>query len=121
MDIFFDYAGRLDLRDKDGAPLVKWSTPEEAFEAWKECSRGRPCDYSGLSYDSSAAAAVSSGRAPTQAPDGTERLYEGGVFTAAPRRHARTSDTSSQTGAAFTQAEYTAIDPGGKAILKAAE
>ena len=48
LDILLDYAHRLDLRDRDGAPLVKWTTPEEAFEGWKECSRGRPCDYSGL-------------------------------------------------------------------------
>ena len=51
LDIFLDYARRMDLRDKDGEPLVKWSTPEECFEAWKECTRGRPCDYTGLSYD----------------------------------------------------------------------
>ena len=51
MEIFLDYARRLDLRDKDGQPLVKWSTPEECFEAWKECTRGRPCDYTGLSYE----------------------------------------------------------------------
>ena len=49
-DIFLDYARRMDFRDKDGAPLVKWTTPEEAFEAWKACTVGRPCDYSGLSY-----------------------------------------------------------------------
>jgi anaerobic selenocysteine-containing dehydrogenase len=45
MDIFRDYAERMGFKDKDGAPLVKWSTPEQAFEAWKECSRGRLCDY----------------------------------------------------------------------------
>src|SRR3569832_2290817 len=31
MEIFRDYARRLDLRDKDGNPLVPWSTPEECF------------------------------------------------------------------------------------------
>ena len=31
MEIFLDFARRLDLRDKDGEPLVKWSTPEECF------------------------------------------------------------------------------------------
>jgi anaerobic selenocysteine-containing dehydrogenase len=40
MDVFLDYARRLGLRDKDGQPLVKWSSPEECFEAWKECTRG---------------------------------------------------------------------------------
>ena len=40
LDIFLDYARRMGLRDKDGAPLVKWRDAEAAFEAWKECSRG---------------------------------------------------------------------------------
>ncbi|MFI8461903.1 hypothetical protein [Kitasatospora sp. NPDC085464] len=25
--------------------------PASAFAAWQECSRGRPCDYTDLSYD----------------------------------------------------------------------
>jgi anaerobic selenocysteine-containing dehydrogenase len=50
LDIFLDYARRMNFTDKDGAPLIKWKTPEEAFEAWKACSKGRPCDYSGLTY-----------------------------------------------------------------------
>ena len=51
LDIFVDFARRLGLTDKDGDPLVRWSDAEGAFEGWKECSRGRPCDYTGLSYD----------------------------------------------------------------------
>ena len=42
LDIFLDYARRMDFRDRDGAPLIKWDDPEGAFEAWKACSRGRP-------------------------------------------------------------------------------
>src|SRR3954447_12772224 len=38
LDILVDYARRLDLRDRDGDPLVTWSDSEGAFEAWKECS-----------------------------------------------------------------------------------
>src|SRR5205823_2242926 len=45
LDIFIDFAGRMDFRDQGGRPLIKWSTPEQAFEAWKACTRGRPCDY----------------------------------------------------------------------------
>lgn len=41
----------MDFRDQDGDPLIPWSDPEGAFRAWQECSRGRPCDYTGLSYD----------------------------------------------------------------------
>ncbi|HEX8529556.1 MAG TPA: molybdopterin-dependent oxidoreductase, partial [Cytophagales bacterium] len=35
-DIFVDYARRMGFADKDGRPLLKWNTPEECFEAWKE-------------------------------------------------------------------------------------
>ena len=41
-DIWVDYAKRMNFKDKDGAPLIKWKKPEEAFEGWKECSKGRP-------------------------------------------------------------------------------
>jgi anaerobic selenocysteine-containing dehydrogenase len=47
LDIFLDYAARMDFRDRDGKPLIGWHDAEGAFEAWKACSRGRPCDYSG--------------------------------------------------------------------------
>ena len=50
LDIFLDYARRMDFRDRDGAPLIKWSDAEGAFEAWKECTQGTPCDYTGMSY-----------------------------------------------------------------------
>src|SRR5690349_22655452 len=35
LDIFLDYARRMEFRDRDGAPLIKWADPEGAFEAWK--------------------------------------------------------------------------------------
>ena len=54
LDIFLDYARRMDFRDRDGGPLITWHDPESAFEAWKACSRGRPCDYTGISYDAAA-------------------------------------------------------------------
>jgi ferredoxin-nitrate reductase len=50
-DIFVDYARRMDFRDKDNKPLLKWSQPSEAFDAWKALSKGRPCDYSAMTYE----------------------------------------------------------------------
>jgi predicted molibdopterin-dependent oxidoreductase YjgC len=75
METFLDYARRLDLCDKDGHPLVKWSTPEECFEAWKECTRDRPCDYTGLSYDKLRGGSGIQWPCNNEAPNGTERLY----------------------------------------------
>ena len=51
LEIFLDYARRMDFRDRDGEPLIAWHDAEGAFEAWKACSKGRPCDYSGMTYD----------------------------------------------------------------------
>ena len=51
MDIFIDFARRLDLRDKDGEPLVKWTTPEDASRHGRSARAGDPVDYSGRSYE----------------------------------------------------------------------
>ena len=76
MEIFLDYARRLGpARTRTEQPLVKWSTPEECFEAWKECTRGRPCDYTGLSYDKLRGGTGIQWPCNDEAPDGTERLY----------------------------------------------
>jgi anaerobic selenocysteine-containing dehydrogenase len=50
LDIFLDYARQMDFRDKNRAPLPPWHDAESAFEAWKQCSAGRPCDYTGITY-----------------------------------------------------------------------
>ena len=120
LDIFLDYARRMDFRDKDGAPLVKWRTPRTAFEAWKECSAGRPCDYTGLSYDGCAAAAGSSGRATRSAPTAPSGSTPTGS-SAPTRTTARPTARTCVTGRRSTPREYRALQPGGRAMLKAAE
>jgi anaerobic selenocysteine-containing dehydrogenase len=64
LEIFLDYAGRMGFTDRDGAPLVGWTDAEGAFEAWKACSKGRPCDYSGMSYAALRERGPIQGRAP---------------------------------------------------------
>jgi anaerobic selenocysteine-containing dehydrogenase len=114
LDIFLDYARRLDLRDKDGGPLIHWSTPEQAFEAWVECSKGRPCDYSGISYD------LLRGGSGVQWPRGEERLYTDGITFAAPDK-CESYGKDPVTGAPTDPTEYKATNPDGKALLKGAE
>jgi anaerobic selenocysteine-containing dehydrogenase len=75
LDIFLDYARRMDFRDKDGNPLIRWSGPQEVFEAWNECSRGRPCDYTGITYDKLRGGSGIQWPCTDEHPDGTERLY----------------------------------------------
>jgi ferredoxin-nitrate reductase len=120
MQIFLDYARRLDLRDKDGQPLVKWSTPEKCFDAWRECTRGRPCDYTGLSYEKLRGGSGIQWPCNEAAPDGTERLYEDLIFPTVPEV-CEDFGHDLQTGATFTEADFKALVPNGRAILKAAE
>lgn len=121
LDIFLDYARRMDFRDKDGRPFPQWDGPESAFDAWAECSAGRPCDYSGLSH-ARLRDAPSGIQWPCTAenPDGTERLYADGRFWSAPD-YCENYGRDLVTGAPLEETEYRALNPDAKAILKAAE
>ena len=120
LDIFLDYARRMDFRDKDGAPLIKWHDAEGAFEAWKACSKGRPCDYSGLSYAKLTGGSGIPWPCNQEHPYGSVRIYEDSVFPT----HADYCETYGQdleTGASVPPDEYKANDPQGKAFLRAAD
>lgn len=120
LEIFLDYARRMDFRDKDDQPLVSWHDPESAFEAWKRCSAGRPCDYSGMSYELLRGPSGIQWPCTDEAPSGTERLYTDGHFPAAPD-DCESFGRDLITGASVEETEYRALNPDGKAILKAAE
>jgi anaerobic selenocysteine-containing dehydrogenase len=120
LDIFLEYARRMDFRDKDGAPLIKWHDPESAFEAWKECSRGRPCDYSGITYARLTGGSGIQWPCNEEHPDGTERLYADGVFPSDPS-YCEEYGHDLATGASLTPEEYKALNPAGRAFLKAAD
>lgn len=117
LEIFIDYSRRMDFRDKDGAPLIKWQTPEEVFEGWKVCSKGRPCDYSGMSYAKLSEGSGIQWPCNEQFPNGTQHLYTDGKFnTDADFCEAYNYDLD--TGAAYNEEAYKLIDPHGKAFLK---
>src|SRR5215213_5155696 len=118
LDIFLDYARRMDFRDKDGEPLIKWDDPEGAFEAWKECSRGRPCDYTGLSYDKLRGGSGIQWPCNDEHPDGTQRLYADGDFNTE-TNYCETYGRDLLTGAESTEMEHRALSPDGRAFLKA--
>ncbi|MFF7454685.1 molybdopterin oxidoreductase family protein [Kitasatospora sp. NPDC008115] len=120
LDIFLDYAHRMDFRDKDDQPLIGWHDPASAFAAWQECSRGRPCDYTGLSYERLREHGGIQWPCTDQAPDGTERLYGDGITWAAPET-CETYGKDLVTGAPVSETEYRALNPHGRAVLKAAE
>ena len=120
LDIFIDFAHRMGLKDKDGEPLVKWHDAEAAFEAWKECTRGRPCDYTGMTYAKLRGGSGIQWPCNDEHPDGTERLYENGQFWAAPE-YCESYGKDLITGAPLEPTEYKAMNPTGRAVIKAAE
>jgi anaerobic selenocysteine-containing dehydrogenase len=120
LEIFLDFASRMGLKDKDGEPLVHWADPESAFEAWKRCSAGRPCDYSGLSYAKLRGRSGIQWPCTDEHPDGTERLYTDGVAWAHPDV-CESYGRDLVTGASVEETEYRALNPDGKAVIKAAE
>ncbi|MFD8595289.1 molybdopterin oxidoreductase family protein [Kitasatospora sp. NPDC059646] len=118
--ILLDYARRMDFRDRDGDPLIGWDDPPSAFAAWQRCSAGRPCDYTGLSYPRLRESGGIQWPCTADAPEGTERLYTDGISWAAPDR-CETYGRDLVTGAAVSETEYRALNPHGRAVLKAAE
>jgi anaerobic selenocysteine-containing dehydrogenase len=109
----------MQFTDKDGNPLVWWQDPPSAFEAWQRCSAGRPCDYTGLSYELLRERGGVQWPCNEQAPDGAERLYVDGGFWASPDA-CESYGRDLVTGAPVEETEYRALNPDGKAVLKAA-
>jgi anaerobic selenocysteine-containing dehydrogenase len=120
LDMFVDYAGRMGFTDKDGEPLLGFSTPEETFEEFKRVSAGRPCDYSGMTYEQLRGSGGIQWPCNAENPDGCERLYSEHEFpTSAAYCESYGHDLIS--GAENEPDEYKAHDPQGRAFLKGAE
>jgi ferredoxin-nitrate reductase len=120
MDILLDFSDRMVFKDKDGAPLVKWRTAEAAFKAWQECSGGRPCDYSGLSYAKLSEGSGIQWPCNTDYPNGRARLYTDFQFlTGAEQCEAYGHDLD--TGSPVSKQHYFTNDPKGRAIFRAAD
>ncbi|MFJ7334230.1 molybdopterin oxidoreductase family protein [Streptomyces sp. NPDC101116] len=120
LDILLDFAARMDFRDQDDGPLITWHDPESAFAAWQRCSAGRPCDYTGLSYDRLRGGSGIQWPCTDGAPDGTARLYTDGIDFAHPDV-CESYGRDLVTGASVEPVEYRSLNPDGKAVLKAAE
>ena len=58
-----------------------WSGPEDAFEEWKRVSKGRLCDYSGMSYEKIEKLGGIQWPCNEEHPEGTPRLYYEGMPT----------------------------------------
>ncbi|WP_051344371.1 molybdopterin-dependent oxidoreductase [Alicyclobacillus herbarius] len=114
--ILLDYAKRMGFTDKDGNPLIQYTTPRECFEEWKRVSRGRPSDMTEMTYEKIKEKNGIQWPANKQRPDGTPRLYEDLVF------HTHVDDAQSfgkdpNTGRERTKEEFERIGANGRAIL----
>jgi anaerobic selenocysteine-containing dehydrogenase len=119
LDILLKYAAEMNFRDKDGGPLITWHDAESAFEAWKRCSAGRPCDYTGMTYALLRERGGVQWPCTTTAPEGTERLYADLQFATDPE-YCETFGRDLVTGAGVDETTYRAAAPGGRALLKGA-
>lgn len=119
LHIFLDYARRMGFKDQDGNPLLDWSGPEDAFRAWQNCTRGRPCDYTGLSYDRLRGGSGIPWPCNDENPNGTTRLYEDAVFPTDPD-YCEDYGHELLTGAVTSPQAYRASAPSGRAFFKAA-
>ncbi|MEU4690860.1 molybdopterin oxidoreductase family protein [Actinoplanes sp. NPDC023714] len=119
LEIFLGYAAAMDFRNSAGEPLIPWRTPEEAFDAWRAASRGRPADYTGLSYEKLRGAGIP-WPVNDAAPDGTDRLYADFVFPTA-TGECETYGHDLLTGATVTEQEHRALRADGRAFLKGAD
>jgi predicted molibdopterin-dependent oxidoreductase YjgC len=87
------------------------------FEAWKKASAGRPCDYTGLTYDPLTGGSGIQWPYNAKSPQGTERLYSDGKFPT-DLENCESFGHNPETGAPYTKAEYESLNPAGRAILK---
>jgi assimilatory nitrate reductase catalytic subunit len=83
-DIFLALAEKLGCREE---LYPGWTTVEDAFNEWRRVSRGRLCDYSGISYAMLAEEGAVQWPLPEgSAPAGPSRLYADGQFQTADGR-----------------------------------
>ena len=103
----------MDFRDRDGAPLIEWSDPEDGVRGLAGVlARGRPCDYTGLTYDKLRGGSGIQWPCNDEHPDGTERLYADGVFHDRPRRLRDLRPRPAHRRRASAEQEYRAMRPG---------
>lgn len=115
-DIFLDFAKRMGLKDKDGQPLIRFTTPEECFEEFKRVSKGRPCDMTGITYDRLEKENGLRWPVPSEDSNGTPRLYSDFHFHTDPD-YTQSYGKDQFTGRALTKKEFKDKGANGRAIL----
>jgi anaerobic selenocysteine-containing dehydrogenase len=121
LDIFIDFAARMRLTDKDGAPFIGYHDAAGAFEEWKRISKGTIPDYSGMTYAAILERGGIQWPCTEEQPEGTPRLWSDHVFPS-DWRIAESYEKDLDTGHEHTLREYKERkDPKSRAVLIATE
>jgi anaerobic selenocysteine-containing dehydrogenase len=115
-EIFVDIANRLGMKDKGGLPLLAFNEPQDAFDEWRRVSKGRPCDYSGVTYDLLREMGAVRWPCNEMHPRGAERLYEDLKFNTG-IDDCEGFGVDFLTGTKTTRGDYARRDPKGRAKL----
>lgn len=118
LEIFLEFARGMEFKNKDGDPLIPFQTPGDVFEAWKKMSSGRPCDCSGVTYDKLTGGSGIQWPCTEAYPNGKERLFDNAHFFT-DIDYCESFGHDLETGAPLTRSQYAAMNPAGRAILKA--
>jgi predicted molibdopterin-dependent oxidoreductase YjgC len=117
LDIFIEFARRMNLRDLDDRPLIGYTDPQGAFDEWREISRGCIPDYSGMTYQKLAERGGIQWPCNDEHPDGTVRLYTVPHFPTE-WQVSESYEKDLETGHEHTLDEYRKKqDPRGRAVL----
>ncbi|SCK17461.1 Uncharacterized anaerobic dehydrogenase [Streptomyces sp. WMMB 714] len=118
-EILLDYATRMELKNNSGAPLLSWSRPQDAWDSFRELTRGTLCDQSAATYGRLRSSDGIQWPCTESAPDGTERLYTDHRFATA-AHECEDFGHDVVTGAQNQPGEYRDHDPDGRAVIKPA-
>lgn len=117
LDIFIDFAARMNLRDASGAPLIQYADPQGAFDEWRQISRDCIPDYSGMTYEKLAERGGMQWPCNRDHPDGTVRLYTKPHFPTE-WQISESYEKDLETGHEHTLNEYKRKkDPRGRAVF----
>jgi assimilatory nitrate reductase catalytic subunit len=104
--ITVDFAQRLQERLRPGSPaLLNFATPQALFDEYKQLTRGRDLDLSGLGYELIEQRGPQQWPFPEGAQNGTARLYQDGIF-ATPSGRARFISEAYQAPKELRDARY---------------
>ncbi|KAB8136784.1 molybdopterin-dependent oxidoreductase [Gracilibacillus oryzae] len=116
-EILVEFARRMEFKDRDGNPLIAYSTPEEAFEEWKKVSAGRPCDMTGMTYDRLEKENGLRWPCTADNPEGKTRLYENHFFNTEVD-YCQNYGKDPYTSRPLSREEFEEMNPNGRAVFK---